>query len=145
MLGGVLNGSLEIAATLRLPPRVVPLIGLSVGRPQGGHWPAPRPRLPLRTLVQHETWSLDATTERALLEAHDAATRARGDFEGRRIPWAAMGLGGGDPIPAGAYGWLEHTGRKQGRATWGPQGAKVDVDLPAQGLRVHGTGDVDPA
>jgi len=143
MLGGVLNGSLEIAELLRLPPRVVPLVGLSVGRPQGGHWPAPRARLPLPLLVQHEQWTLDADAERALLAAHDAATRERGDFEGRRIPWAAMGLGGEDPVPEGEYGWLEHTGRKQGRATWIAQGAKVDVDLPAQGLRVRSTGEVD--
>lgn len=145
MLGGVLNGSLEIARTLGLPSRVVPLVGLSVGRPAGDRWPAPRPRLPLRLLVHHESWSLDEEKEGALLAAHDAETRARGDFEGRRIPWAAMGLGGDDPVAEGAYGVLEHVGRKQGRATWGPQGAKVDVDLPALGLMVRGTGDVDPA
>jgi FMN reductase [NAD(P)H] len=141
MLGGVLNGSLEIAEDLGLPARVVPLVGLSVGRPKGGHWPAAWPRLPLRLLVRHESWSLDEGAEWALLAEHDAETRARGDFEGRRIPWAAMGLPGEDPIPLGAYGWLEHTARKQGRATWIPQGEKVDVDLPAQGLRVIGTGD----
>jgi FMN reductase [NAD(P)H] len=143
MLGGVLNGALEIAEVLALPPRVVPLIGLSVGRPKGGRTPAPRPRLPLGLVVHHETWTLDDDAERALLDGCDAETRARGDFEGRRIPWSAMGLAGDDPVPVGAYGWLEHTGRKQGRATWGPQGAKVDVDLPALGLKVRGTGDVD--
>ncbi len=143
LLGGVLNGSLEIAGTLGLPPRVVPLVGLSVGRPADDQWPAPRPRLPLPLLVHHEVWSLDEETERALLAAHDAETRARGDYESRRIAWAAMGLGGEDPIAPGAYGVLEHIGRKQGRATWGPQGAKVDVDLPEQGLRVRGTGDAD--
>jgi hypothetical protein len=123
---------------------VVPLVGLALGRPQGGHWPAPRPRLPLPLLVHHETWSLDEAAERELFAACDAETRAQGTFEGRRIPWQAMGLGGDDPVPEGGYGWLEHTARKQGRATWGPQGAKVDVDLPAQGLKVSGTGDVDP-
>lgn len=143
MLGGVLNGSLEIAELLDLPARVVPLVGLSVGRPQGDHWPAPRPRLPRALLVHHEGWALDDEAERALLDAHDAETRARGDFEGRRIPWSAMGVGGDDPVPEGAYGWLEHTARKQGRATWVAQGAKVDVDLPAQGLRVRATGDAD--
>lgn len=143
MLGGVLNGSLEIAELLDLPQRVVPLVGLSVGRPKDGHWPAPRPRLPLSLVVHHETWSLDAASERDLLAALDNETRARGDFEGRRIPWTAMGLGGDDPVAHGDYGWLEHTARKQGRATWGPQGAKVDVDLPAQGLKVSSTGDAD--
>ena len=143
MLGGVLNGSLEIAELLGLPARVVPLVGLSVGRPKGDRWPAPGPRLPLPLVVHHERWTLDDEAERALLAAHDAVTRARGDFEGRRIPWSAMGVGGDDPVPDGAYGWLEHTARKQGRATWVAQGAKVDVDLPAQGLRVRATGDAD--
>jgi nitroreductase len=144
LLGGVLNGSLEIAQDLGLPERVVPLVGLSVGRPAGDRWPAPRPRLPLPLLVHHEAWSLTDDAERALLETHDAETRAEGTYEGRRIPWAAMGRGGDDPVAAGDYGILEHVGRKQGRATWGPQGAKVDRDLPAQGLQVRGTGEVDP-
>ena len=143
LLGGVLNGSLEIARTLRLPERVVPLVGLSVGRPQGDHWPAPRPRLPLPLLVHNETWSLDEAAEVAMLAEYDECTRVRGDFEGRRIAWPAMGRGSEDPIPEGEYGWLEHTARKQGRATWGPQGAKVDTDFGAQGLMVRSTGDVD--
>ena len=143
LLGGVLNGSLEIAQDLRLPERVVPLVGLSVGRPAGGRWPTPGPRLPLPLLVQHETWSLDPVDEAALIDRHDAQTRAARDFEGRRIPWCEMGLAGDDPIEDGDYGWREHTARKQGRASWRPQGAKVDVDLPAQGVRVRGTGDVD--
>jgi len=143
MLGGVLNGSLEIAETLGLPQRVVPLVGLSVGSPAGGRWPAPRPRLPLPLLVHHETWSLDADHEAALIDRHDEQTRTARAFEGRRIPWPEMGLGGDDPVADGDYGWREHTARKQGRASWHPQGAKVDVDLPAQGLRVRGTGAVD--
>jgi FMN reductase [NAD(P)H] len=143
MLGGVLNGSLEIAQDLGLPARVVPLVGLAIGRPADDRWPAPRPRLPLPLLVHHESWSLTDEEERALLEAHDAETCARRHYEGRRIPWAAMGRPGDDPVPLGAYGVLEHVGRKQGRATWGPQGAKVDRDLPALGLKVRGTGDVD--
>jgi len=143
LLGGVLNGSLEIAQALRLPERVVPLVGLSVGRPQGDRWPAPRPRLPLPLLLHDETWSLDEAAEMALLADYDERTRVRADFEGRRIPWSAMGRGREDPIPEGAYGWLEHTARKQGRATWVPQGAKVDADLDAQGLMVRSTGDAD--
>ncbi len=143
MLGGVLNGSLEIARLLGLPARVVPLVGLSLGRPAGGHWPSPRPRLPLPLLVHHERWSLDAGSERELLETVDAQTRERRDFEGRRIAWEAMERGTDDPVPYGEYGWLEHTARKQGRATWVPQGAKVDFDLEAQGLKVRSSGDVD--
>lgn len=144
MIGGVLNGSLEIAQALELPPRVVPLLGLTVGRPADDRWPAPRSRMPRPLLLHHDRWSLKPEAERALLEAHDAETKVRGDYVGRRIAWAAMGLGGDDPVPDEAYGILEHVARKQGRATWVPQGAKVDHDLPAQGLNVAGTGAVDP-
>ena len=143
LIGGVLDGSLEIAQRLGLPRRVVPLIGLSIGRPAVGRLPPPRPRLPLRLLVHHERWSLDAATEEALLTEHDRATRARGDFEGRRIRWLEVGRGERDPVPVGEYGWREHTARKQGRDSWGPQGAKVDHDLAAQELRVSSTGEVD--
>jgi len=143
MLGGVLNGSLEIAQTLALPERVVPLVGLSVGRPLGDAWPTPRSRLPLGLLVHDERWQLSPADEVALLDAHDAATRAGREFEGRRIAWSAMGRGGEDPVPEGAYGWREHTARKQGRATWLPQGEKVDRDLRAQQVRVASSGDVD--
>ena len=144
MLGGVMNGAREIADLLDLPSRVFPLLGLAVGRPQG-RWPDPRPRLPRPLLLHDERGSLDETTERALLEEHDAETRERGTYEGRRIPWSAMGRGGDDPVPPGAYGALEHMGRKQGRATWGPQGRKLDADLAALGVRAAATGEVDPA
>ena len=144
LLGGVLNGSLEIAQDLGLPERVVPLVGLAIGRPAGDRWPAPRPRLPLPLLVHHEAWSLPTRPSARCSKPTTPRRARRGTYEGRRIPWAAMGREGEDPVAEGDYGILEHVGRKQGRATWGPQGAKVDHDLPAQGLKVHGTGDVDP-
>lgn len=143
LLGGVLNGSSEIAAALGLPERVVPILGLSVGSPALEAWPEPTGRLPQTLLIHHERWSLSPEEERAQLEAFDALTRERGDFEGRRVPWSGMGIAGDDPIPEGEYGWLEHTARKQGRATWIPQGEKVDADLAAQGLRVVSSGVVD--
>lgn len=144
MLGGVMNGAREIAELLGLPERVFPLLGLAVGRPAGDRWPAPRPRLPLPLLLHDEVWSLAPAQERALLQAHDAETRARGDYEGRRIAWSTMGRAGDDPVPLGAYGAAEHTGRKQGRATWGPQGRKLDADLAALGVHAAATGEVDP-
>jgi len=144
LLGGVLNGSTEIAAALGLPERVVPILGLSVGSPALDAWPAPTGRLPHQLLIHHDGWSLTAAEERAQLLAFDALTRQRGDFEGRRVAWAGMGIAGPDPIAEGEYGWLEHTARKQGRATWIAQGEKVDADFAKQGLRVTSSGDVDP-
>jgi len=144
LLGGVLNGSSEIAEALGLPARVVPILGLSVGRPALDAWPAPTGRLPLGLLIHHDRWSLTAAEERAQLEEFDALTRKRGDFERRRTPWGAMGIAGEDPIAEGDYGWLEHTARKQGRASWLAQGEKVDADLEQQGLRVRSSGEVDP-
>lgn len=143
MLGGVLNGSLEIAEELGLPGRVAPLIGLAVGRPKHAAWPPPQPRLPAALLLHDDRWGLTPEAEMDLLREYDRETRERGTFEGRRIPYSEIEPGVRDPVPDGHYGWLEHTARKQGRLSWGPQGAKVDHDLPAQGLRVIGTGEVD--
>lgn len=143
MLGGVLNGSLEIARELGLPERVAPVLGLAVGRPKDGLWPPPQPRLPTPLLLHEDGWNLSAEAETELLRAYDQETRELGTFEGRRIAYEQMAPGEEDPVPLGAYGWLEHTARKQGRRSWGPQGAKVDHDLPAQGLKVSGTGEVD--
>lgn len=143
MLGGVLNGSLEIAKALGLPERVAPLLGLSVGRPADGRWPQPQPRLPATLLLHEDGWNLSTEAETALLHAYDQETRELGTFEGRRIAYGQIEQDQDDPVPLGAYGWLEHTARKQGRRSWGPQGAKVDHDLPALGLKVRGTGEVD--
>jgi len=143
LLGGVLNGSSEIAAALGLPERVVPILGLAVGSVALEAWPEPTARLPLPLLIHQERWSLTADEERAQLEAFDALTRERGDFEGRRIAWAGMGIASDDPVALGAYGWLEHTARKQGRASWIAQGEKVDADFAQQGLRVVSSGPVD--
>jgi len=144
LLGGVLNGSLEIASELGLPERVVPIVGLAVGTPDLAAWPEPTGRLPRELLIHHDGWSLSADEERERIEAYDALTRERGDFEGRRTPWSGMGIDGPDPIAEGDYGWLEHTARKQGRAGWGAQGAKVDRDLAQLGLKVQSSGEVDP-
>lgn len=145
LLGGVLNGSSEIAAELGLPERVVPILGLAVGSPALEAWPEPTGRLPRELLIHHDGWSLSDAEERERIADYDALTRERGDFEGRRTPWAGMGIDGPDPIPEGAYGWLEHTARKQGRISWIAQGEKVDADLAAQGLNVKSSGPVDPS
>lgn len=140
MLGGVLDGSLEIARALSLPERVVPVLGLAAGRPAQTDWPAPRARLPRQLLLHEDGWSLSPQEELELIRRHDLDTRESGEYEGRRIRWSVMGKPGEDPATVGEYGWLEHTARKQGRLSWGPQGEKVDHDFAAQGLRVSSTG-----
>lgn len=140
MLGGVLDGSLEIARTLALPERVVPVLGLAAGRPADADWPAPRARLPRQLLLHEDGWNMNPEEELELIRQHDLDTRRSGEYEGRRIRWEIMGQCGADPAARGDYGWLEHTARKQGRPTWGPQGEKVDHDFAAQGLKVGSTG-----
>ena len=133
MIGGVLNGTREIAGLIELPPRVIPLLGLCVGLsdvpPQ-----APRPRLPSRLTFHRDRFALDPVEERELYRAHDEDVIAAGYYEGRRITAAEIGRSD-DPVPDDAYGWSEHVARKQARLWWSEATPKLRADLAALGWR----------
>ena len=59
-VGGARNHPQELAALLRLPPRVVALFGLAVGRPADGDTTEIKPRLPQSGVIFHETYGTDA-------------------------------------------------------------------------------------
>lgn len=133
MIGGVLNGTREIAGLLDLPPRVIPLLGLCVGR-SGVPPQAPRPRLPRRIAFHRDRFALEPADERALHDAHDAEVIAARYYEGRRITAAEIGLAD-DPVPDEDYGWSEHVARKQARLWWLEATPKLRADLAALGWR----------
>lgn len=128
MVGGVLNGAREIAGLLGLPPRVIPLLGLCVGRsaepPQ-----EVRPRLPRPVMFHRDRFSLEPDGEATLIDHHDREVVERGYYRGRRIPWSDIGGVGDDPVADEDYGWSEHVARKQARLWWDEATPKLLADL----------------
>lgn len=59
-IGGIRNHPLEVAAELRLPPRVFPVFGLCVGWPDPERPAAVKPRLPQEAVLHRETYSQDS-------------------------------------------------------------------------------------
>jgi nitroreductase len=94
-LGAVFIGSLrnrpqEIAAELRLPPRVAPLFGVCIGRPAPHALAGVKPRLPQPAVLHHETYSQDAD---ASVPQYEEVTRRYQAAEGRPVTgWAPPAL-----------------------------------------------------
>lgn len=140
MVGGVLNGTREIAELFGLPRRIVPLLGLSIGVPAAcdhAHLDGPRPRLPSAVTFHRNRFELDEAREQALLDLHDTQTTATAFYRGRRIAYAALGMDDVvDEVADDAYGWQEHVARKQARTWWIGANAKLMEDLAALGVEV---------
>ena len=72
-IGGARNHPQELAALLRLPPRVVGLFGLTVGWPMDEDTSEIKPRLPQSGLIHHETY--DAAARDTAVTAYDSTMR----------------------------------------------------------------------
>lgn len=77
-LGGVFIGAIrnhpeQVAAELKLPAHVLPIVGLCVGWPDPEVTTGIKPRLPQETVLHRETYS--AESERAAIEAYDSRLR----------------------------------------------------------------------
>ncbi|KAH8165038.1 hypothetical protein CIB48_g3212 [Xylaria polymorpha] len=55
-VGGARNRSQELAELLQLPPRVIAVFGIAVGKPDPAKTTAVKPRLPQREVLHKETW-----------------------------------------------------------------------------------------
>ena len=56
-VGGIRNQPAEVAAELDLPPRMFPLFGLVVGKPDPARPASIKPRLPQTSILFHETYA----------------------------------------------------------------------------------------
>jgi len=149
-LGGVAWLQRELAAMLDLPPRVLPLVGLCLGRPAEA--PPARPRIPTDLVLHHERYrDPDDAELQAALGIMDAGLLREGYYRKlqARIPLeqpASTQRGddgpGGDPVDYDRYGWGEHISRKYGQSRlarrWGNM-ASMLVDRgvhlpPAEGI-----------
>ena len=134
MVGGVLNGTRKIAELLGLPPRIIPLLGLCVGRPEVSP-EGVRPRLPRPMVFHRNRFSLSQDDVASLVANHDAEVAERKDYKSRSIPWVEIGGEGEDPVAEGDYGWSEHVARKQARLWWNEATPKLLLDLRELGWR----------
>ena len=73
-IGGIRNRPAEVAAELDLPPRMFPLFGLVVGKPDPERPASIKPRLPQSSVLFHETY---AWTDRQHDGAHAYDERLR--------------------------------------------------------------------
>jgi nitroreductase len=111
-LGGTAFRAAQLAESLRLPPRVFPLVQLVMGYPAEA--PPPRPRYPLRFSLyegRYPSWSdeeLEAAA-RVMDEGYLAQDYYR--RRGAKIPLTR----GEETVSDEAYSWVEHMGRKWGQ------------------------------
>jgi nitroreductase len=71
-IGAIRNHPAEVAAVLDLPPKVFPLVGMTVGRPDPERPAAVKPRLPQSAVLYHETYAWTAE-QRAAAQAYGPA------------------------------------------------------------------------
>lgn len=82
-IGAMRNRPEEVAAELQLPPRVVAVFGLCVGKPDPAQPAAVKPRPPQSVVLHRETYSLPAQT--AGLEQYDTAMSAFYASQGMKV------------------------------------------------------------
>jgi nitroreductase len=124
----------QIAAAYDLPPRVFPLVQLTVGYPDAS--PPPRPRYPLGfTLFEDSYGEIDeATLEAAMTEMDEGYL----DQEYYRRANYMIPLQGDreETYSFETYSWTEHISRKWGQ--WYPSPAGILEQLEKCGFRLTG-------
>ena len=109
-IGGLRNNTAAVVDLLQLPPRVFPVVGMTLGVP--AKLSRPRPRLELPAVLHWEHHQRDV---RALLARYDQVMRDTGVYRGRHV---AGTTADGDPapeVPDEHYGWMEHSARRVSR------------------------------
>jgi FMN reductase (NADPH) len=113
-LGGIPFETKKIIKTYKLPPRVFPMVGLTMGYPAEN--PPPRPRYPLEfVLFEDEYPQLDPNLIRKSMDIMDEGYRAQDYYKKLK---AMIPLQGdrSETFTYETYGWAEHICRKWGQA-----------------------------
>ena len=112
-LGGIPFHSKNLIADFKLPPRVFPMVGLTMGYPSEN--PPPRPRYPMEfTLFEEEYPELDPEMIRKSMDIMDEGYRAQDYYKSLK---AMIPLQGDrkETYNYETYGWTEHISRKWGQ------------------------------
>jgi len=124
----------EIAAEYGLPPRVFPIVQLSMGYPSES--PPPRPRYPLGFALfegRYPDFSEDDVAR--AMSAMDDGYLAQ-EYYRRANYMVPLEGGRAESQSYDTYGWTEHMGRKWGQ--WYASAAGLLEQLAARGFRVPG-------
>jgi nitroreductase len=113
-LGGIPFHSKEIIENYKLPPRVFPMVGLTMGYPAEN--PPPRPRYPMEfVLFEDEYPEFDVELIRKSMDIMDEGYRAQDYYQKLK---AKIPLQGDreETFTYETYGWTEHISRKWGQS-----------------------------
>ncbi|KAI0873143.1 Nitroreductase [Hypoxylon argillaceum] len=72
-VGAARNKPLELAELLKLPPRVIAVFGLAIGKPDLAQATKVKPRLPQKEILHKETWSVAADGDGSKIQAENLA------------------------------------------------------------------------
>jgi FMN reductase (NADPH) len=100
-IGAIRNDPQRVSALLKLPRLVFPLVGMTLGWPDGEG--SPRPRLPLDAILHWDQYGTEAETER--FKEYDAEMIKTGIYKGRQVESGPM-------LSELEYGWQEHSARR---------------------------------
>jgi hypothetical protein len=88
-IGAMRNKPEEVAAELRLPPRVFPVFGLTVGRPDPMRPAAMKPRLSQAVVLHRETYRADDDAEAPSVRDYDGVMQGFQRSQSmKEIPWS---------------------------------------------------------
>ena len=133
-LGAAPYRASEIAAEYGLPPRVFPIVQLTMGYPDEA--PPTRPRYPLDFALFEDRYP--EFTEEQVAEAMrvmDEGYRSQGYYR-RSGYMVKLEEGRQETQTYDTYGWTEHMGRKWGQ--WYPSASQLLDELAARGFEMPG-------
>lgn len=133
-LGGIAYGAARIAEQHKLPKRVFPLVGLTMGYPDEA--PPPRPRYPLDFALFEETYP-DFTDEEVAraMATMDEGYLAQGYYSRLNAMIPLIG-GREETYTYETYSWTEHISRKTGQ--WLPSPDDLLAQFAACGFIIPG-------
>ncbi len=117
-LGGIPFHSKKIIEDFKLPPRVFPMVGLTMGYPAEN--PPPRPRYPLEfVLFEDEYPDFDDGTIRKSMDLMDEGYRAQ-DYYLKLEAMIPLQGDRAETFTYETYSWTEHISRKWGQSLFPP-------------------------
>lgn len=88
-IGAMRNRPEDVASELGLPPRVFPVFGLTVGRPDPQRPAAVKPRLPQSVVLHRERYRVPDDTEPPAVTAYDSVMQAFQRSQAmKEVPWS---------------------------------------------------------